>query len=96
MVLQTIDINHIFMILFCVYMLFIYDICIFPLFSDWNVFQPQLNFEQSYHQQIIRWFGDHAGTQSPFSLHRLVVFGEQYGKKPGDWYGPSSVANILK
>lgn len=42
---------------------------------------------------VIKWFID--DLESPFSLHRLVKIGAAMGKKPGDWYGPATVAHVL-
>uniref|UniRef100_U5EY72 Cysteine protease n=1 Tax=Corethrella appendiculata TaxID=1370023 RepID=U5EY72_9DIPT len=63
----------------------------------WN---PDINLpnsqEDNIHRKIIRWFGDTASKNSPFSIHTLVNIGKQSGKKPGDWYGPGSVAHLLR
>ncbi|XP_049781963.1 cysteine protease ATG4C isoform X1 [Schistocerca cancellata] len=48
------------------------------------------------HRKIIKWFGDTPSQMSPLSIHTLVSLGEVSGKKPGDWYGPGSVAHLLK
>ncbi|XP_033739207.1 uncharacterized protein LOC117326559 [Pecten maximus] len=63
---------------------------------DWNVFRDQSLGEETYRKQIIRWFGDFPSEQSPFSIHHLAEIGKKLGKDPGDWYGPSSVAHILR
>ncbi|XP_060070361.1 uncharacterized protein LOC132550333 [Ylistrum balloti] len=63
---------------------------------DWNVFRDQSVGEETFRKQIIRWFGDFPSEQSPFSIHHLVEIGKKLGKDPGDWYGPSSVAHILR
>lgn len=52
--------------------------------------------EDSYHRMIIKWFGDQPAPLSPLSIHALVSLGIASGKKAGDWYGPSSVAHLLK
>lgn len=47
--------------------------------------------------KILRFFGDLEDEElSPFSLPRLVSIGKQTGKQAGDWYGPASVAHILR
>lgn len=52
--------------------------------------------EDHIHRKIIRWFGDQQSRNSPFSLHKLVELGKKNGKKIGEWYGPGSVAHVLK
>ena len=46
--------------------------------------------------QILRFFNDEQSDHSPFSLHQLVNIGEGNGHRAGDWYGPSTVAHILR
>lgn len=52
--------------------------------------------EDHIHRKIIRWFGDQESKSSPFSIHKMVEFGKRNGKKVGEWYGPGSVAHVLK
>ncbi|XP_041969084.1 cysteine protease ATG4D [Aricia agestis] len=52
--------------------------------------------EDCLHRMIIKWFGDKSSVNSPLSIHQMVGLGEALGKKPGDWYGPASVAHCLK
>jgi cysteine protease ATG4 len=52
--------------------------------------------EDSQHRKIIKWFGDNPSQISPLSIHSLVALGEATGKKAGDWYGPASVAHLLR
>ncbi|XP_074643528.1 cysteine protease ATG4C-like [Tubulanus polymorphus] len=64
---------------------------------DWRWYSFQDVHHRALHRQIIRWFGDLPSNQNPFSVHRLVKFGETcLDKKPGDWYGPASVAHIMR
>ncbi|XP_063219689.1 cysteine protease atg4da isoform X2 [Bacillus rossius redtenbacheri] len=52
--------------------------------------------EDSMHRRIIKWFGDNPSVNSPFSIHTLVTLGESSGKHAGDWYGPGSVAQLIR
>lgn len=52
--------------------------------------------EDCLHRMIVKWFGDKSSVNSPLSIHQMVLLGESLGKKPGDWYGPASVAHCLK
>lgn len=51
--------------------------------------------DESHHRLIIQSFGDLPERISPFSIHALVSLGALWGKRAGDWYGPSSVAHLL-
>lgn len=46
------------------------------------------------YRQIIKWFADY--QQCPFSVHQLVEIGSTLGRKPGEWYGPATVATMLR
>ncbi|KAL7020612.1 hypothetical protein ACKWTF_011587 [Chironomus riparius] len=52
--------------------------------------------EDHIHRKILRWFGDQESKTSPFSIHKMVELGKKNGKKVGEWYGPGSVAHVLK
>ncbi|XP_055373826.1 cysteine protease ATG4C [Condylostylus longicornis] len=60
--------------------------------------ETQINttYEDHMHRKIIRWFGDSSSKNNPFSIHTLCSLGQEMGKKPGDWYGPSSVSHLLR
>lgn len=68
----------------------------FYSFLDWRWFPSQKPYEILYHRQIVKYFGDNLSESSPFSIHRLVNIGKESGKLPGDWYGPASVAHVLR
>lgn len=46
--------------------------------------------------QILSWFGDSPKQLYPFSLHRLMEAAVVMGHHPGDWFGPSQVAVLLR
>ena len=64
---------------------------------NWRFTGAKSDKEDMIHRMLIKWFADdNNSTQSPFSVHQLVKCGVSLGKKPGDWYGPASVAYIMK
>lgn len=64
---------------------------------QWRWNGPQTDKADMIHRMIVRWFADEPShMSSPFSVHQLVSFGEFLGKKPGDWYGPASVAHLMR
>jgi len=46
--------------------------------------------------QILRWFADTPEGETPYSIHAIAKAGEKYGKAIGQWFGPSTIANVLK
>lgn len=55
----------------------------------------QQKLDEYNHRLIIKSFGDLPERISPFSIHALVSLSALWGKRAGDWYGPSSVAHLL-
>jgi len=51
---------------------------------------------EKLHRAIIQLFSDTPDTRAaPLSIHNLVKLGQVAGKKPGDWFGPHTVAHIV-
>jgi hypothetical protein len=44
--------------------------------------------------QMVQWFAD--DPKQPFSLHRIAHAGLKYGKNVGEWFGPSTMAQVLE
>ena len=63
--------------------------------ADW-LFEFSKFAESLTYRKIVQCFGDLDSSIAPFSLHNLVRIGAMLGKKPGDWYGPASVAYVLR
>jgi Peptidase family C54 len=45
---------------------------------------------------ILRWFSDYPGAPHMYSIHHLVQCGMRYDKLPGEWFGPSTAALVLR
>lgn len=45
---------------------------------------------------ILHWFTDYPGPPSVYSIHHLCQCGMRYDKLPGEWYGPSTAALVLR
>jgi cysteine protease ATG4 len=65
------------------------------LHRDWR-WHPSRGTDETWHRQIIRYFGDASSPNSPFSIQTLVTIGHESGRKAGDWYGPASIAYALR
>jgi len=48
------------------------------------------------HRNLLRWFLDAPKYFAFYSIHRMTECGRQYGKEPGEWYGPTTVALVLR
>ncbi|ELR19150.1 cysteine protease, putative [Acanthamoeba castellanii str. Neff] len=44
--------------------------------------------------KMVQWFAD--DPKQPFSLHRIAHAGLKYGKNVGEWFGPSTMAQVLE
>ena len=58
--------------------------------------EEDMTLKESLHRMIVQWFGDRPSPACPLSIHQMVSEGQYSGKRPGDWYGPSSVSLIIK
>lgn len=63
----------------------------------WRWSGTQSDKADMIHRMVIRAFGDDPTLSvAPFSIHHFVALGHSSGKKAGDWFGPASVAHIIK
>ena len=44
--------------------------------------------------QLLSMFADEPAA--PYSIHNIAKYGMLYDKMPGDWFGPSNIAHVLK
>ncbi|EGZ06159.1 hypothetical protein PHYSODRAFT_532364 [Phytophthora sojae] len=45
---------------------------------------------------LLRWFADSPDIECRYSIHHMVKLGMQYDKLPGEWYGPTTAAQVLR
>lgn len=58
---------------------------------DW-IWTPS-TYDSKYHQ-ILKMFEDN--KSAPYSIHQIALMGASEGKQVGDWFGPNTVAQVLK
>lgn len=67
---------------------------------DWRLDKPVRDSRnRSYsiaHKDVLTQFIDVPNVKCNFSIHRIVQVGLQYGKRPGDWYGPEAISIVLR
>ncbi|KAI9365467.1 hypothetical protein DFJ73DRAFT_654423 [Zopfochytrium polystomum] len=44
--------------------------------------------------KIVSWFFD--SNSSPYSIHRIALLGKQFDKDIGQWFGPTTISQVLK
>lgn len=44
--------------------------------------------------KILRMFEDK--KSAPYSIHQIALMGVSYGKQVGEWFGPNTIAQVLK
>ncbi|KAI9252413.1 hypothetical protein BDA99DRAFT_521030 [Phascolomyces articulosus] len=53
------------------------------------------NEKDSQYLKIIQWFLDELSPRAPFSIHRIALLGKQLGKNIGEWFGPSTISQVI-
>lgn len=44
--------------------------------------------------KILRMFEDK--RSAPYSIHQIALMGVSHGKQVGEWFGPNTIAQVLK
>ena len=57
---------------------------------DWNVPLPIDLIE------MLKWFVDSTSSECLYSIHHMVKVGIQYDKLPGEWFGPTTAAQVAR
>jgi cysteine protease ATG4 len=63
---------------------------------DWRL--PLLATEKPppRYTALLQWFVDSPQPECLYSIHNMVKLGLQYDKLPGEWYGPTTAAQVLR
>ncbi|KAI7903667.1 uncharacterized protein BX663DRAFT_37933 [Cokeromyces recurvatus] len=64
------------------------------LSRDWRR-QRQSQEQRKQYKKIIHWFLDELSPRAPFSIHRVALLGKQLGKNIGEWFGPSTISQVI-
>lgn len=46
--------------------------------------------------KLLKWFVDTPDQECIYSIHNMVKIGMQYDKLPGEWYGPTTAAQVIR
>ncbi|KAI8371056.1 hypothetical protein BD560DRAFT_454364 [Blakeslea trispora] len=65
------------------------------LSRDWRR-QRQDRVTQKQYNRIVHWFLDELSPRAPFSIHRIALLGKQLGKNIGEWFGPSTISQVIQ
>ncbi|TPX53176.1 hypothetical protein SeMB42_g00952 [Synchytrium endobioticum] len=61
---------------------------------DKNAISSNTNSSWATYVRILSWFAD--SNTSPYSIHRIALMGRQFDKEIGQWFGPSTISQVLK
>lgn len=64
------------------------------LYIDWRAHLPQTDKSQRRYKRILNWFLDE--PEREYSIHRIAKEGLALDKRIGEWFGPSTVAHVLR
>ncbi|ORE11892.1 hypothetical protein BCV72DRAFT_196802 [Rhizopus microsporus var. microsporus] len=62
---------------------------------DWRR-QNQSQTAWKQYSRIAHWFLDELSPRAPFSIHRIALLGKQLGKNIGEWFGPSTISQVIQ
>ncbi|KAI8883618.1 hypothetical protein K501DRAFT_184017 [Backusella circina FSU 941] len=65
------------------------------LSRDWRRQKRSPEIVKQY-KKIIHWFLDELSPRAPFSIHRIALLGKQLGKDIGEWFGPSTISQVIQ
>jgi cysteine protease ATG4 len=69
----------------------------YNLGRNWRLdIEKNKNHYSLAHKDILSMFLDQPNKECYFSIHKIVHLGLQYGKKPGDWYGPETISYVIR
>lgn len=77
------------MIIFIVLLLFIMYLSF--LGRDWRWDPDKRDID---YLKILRMFEDK--RSAPYSIHQIALMGVSHGKQVGEWFGPNTIAQVLK
>lgn len=63
---------------------------------DWRVPRFSTDKLPDAYVTLLRWFVDSPAPECYYSIHHMVKLGMQYDKLPGEWYGPTTAALVLR
>jgi len=48
------------------------------------------------YDMVLRWFADYPSAECPYSIHNIAQLGLKFGKNVGEWFGPSTISQVLE
>ncbi|KAJ3327410.1 Cysteine protease atg4b [Blyttiomyces sp. JEL0837] len=75
-------------------MLLANTLLIHSLGRDWRLKKTESRQSWDQYVKVISWFFD--SNTSPYSIHRIALLGKQFDKEIGEWFGPSTISQVLK